>query len=85
MIRELPDDARVILKGPTRPSLGWYAKRELLPKDAPRQGEHWVVSRKVLEGCEAIPHSGAQAFGTLSMNNSWQLWHCPAPSSTGRQ
>ena len=85
VIRELPNDARVILKGPTRPSLGWYAKRELLPKDAPRRGEHWVVSRKSFEGCEVIPHSRAQASGMVSMDNTWQLWHCPDPSSIGRQ
>ena len=77
-IRQLPDQAPVILKGPTRPSLGWYAGRELLPKDSPREGEHWVVSRKPLQGCQAVsPASPTQS--TQTQNSHWQLWHCPTP------
>lgn len=83
-IRQLPTEAEVILKGPTRPSLGWYANRELLPKDADRNNEHWVVSRKPMEGCEALPtESGAfpqSNQNKLNQGDTWQLWHCPAPS-----
>ena len=72
-IRQLPDQAPVILKGPTRPSLGWYAGRELLPKHAQHQGEYWVVSRKPLEGCQA-------AFqASQTQNSQWQLWRCTTP------
>ena len=80
LIRQLPADARVILKGPTRPSLGWYAGRELLPKDAARQGEHWVVSRKPFKGCQALPPAVQPTPSALSPIDPWQLWHCPAPT-----
>ena len=71
-IRQLPAEAVVILRGPTRPSLGWYAGRELLPNDAESKREHWVVSRQPLERCNPI------AADDQGAEQSWQLWHCPA-------
>ena len=74
-IRQLPPDATVMLKGPTRPSLGWYAGRELLPNNARPDGEHWQVSRKPPNHCAPVP-------GSASGTSSWQLWHCKAPGTT---
>ena len=68
-VRALPADAPVWLKGPTRPSLGWYAGRNLMQyrKSEPPQGPHWLVSNKPMPGClpSQDPASGA-----------WQLWRC---------
>jgi 4-amino-4-deoxy-L-arabinose transferase-like glycosyltransferase len=72
-IRQLPDDAVVVLKGPTRPSLGWYAGRELRrPSDTDSDAsanEHWRVSRQQEPDCDKV---GAAQEG------DWALWHCPA-------
>ena len=73
-IRQLPQDALVILKGSTRPSLDWYARRELHHNIDQPQHEHWVVNNSPLEGCQAIP-----APKLLSDTDAaWKLWHCPA-------
>jgi len=73
-IRQLPADAVVVLKGPTRPSLAWYAGRETERPVAAGNLEHWRVSRKPEEGCEPV-RSGA---GASDIDSQWKLWHCPA-------
>ncbi len=68
-VRALPADAPVWLKGPTRPSLGWYAGRNLLQyrKSEPPQGPHWLVSNKPMPGC--LPSQDLAS-------GEWQLWRC---------
>ena len=68
-IKTLPSEAKVFLKGPTRPSLGWYANKELgrfRQNDRP-DGEHWVVSNRPIPGCRR--HDQIDEGG-------WQLWQC---------
>ena len=72
-IRKLPIEAKVILKGPTRPSLGWYANREMLQDTTQITGHQWVVSKKPPKGCEV---SDSQ-LKTSSGKDPWQLWYCP--------
>ncbi len=72
-IRELPNEAKIMLKGPTRPSLGWYANRKMLDETDQVLGNHWVVSNKPPKGCEA---NGLQLRAT-SGEEPWQLWFCP--------
>ena len=72
-IRKLPIEAKVILKGPTRPSLGWYANREMLQDTTQITGHQWVVSKKPPKGCEV---SDSQ-LKSSSSNEPWQLWYCP--------
>ena len=62
-----------MLKGPTRPSLGWYANRKMLDETDQVLGNHWVVSNKPPKGCEA---NGLQLRAT-SGEEPWQLWFCP--------
>ena len=69
-IRRLPADATIVLKGPTRPSLGWYGGRELLPAKTRPDGEHWVVSRKPPNRCSPVPDTPRES-------SAWRLWHCP--------
>ena len=68
-IRLLESDADVRLKGPTRPSLGWYAQRELkrYRKGDRPEGEHWVVSDRAIPDCIAI---------SVEHQSKWRLWHC---------
>ena len=68
-IRRLPPSDAVFLKGPTRPSLGWYAGRELeryRKGDAP---EHpfWLISDRPMEGC---------SMADRAVEGRWQLWRC---------
>ena len=69
LIRQLPKDAVVILKGPTRPSLGWYGGRELRRSIDTGANEHWRVSRQQEPDCEQI---------SSSKDGEWALWRCPA-------
>lgn len=69
LIRQLPKDAVVILKGPTRPSLGWYSGRELRRSIDTGANEHWRVSRQQEPDCEQI---------SSSKDGEWALWRCPA-------
>ena len=66
-VRALPADAPVWLKGPTRPSLGWYAGRILLQyrKSDPPKEPHWLVSNKPIPGC--LPSQDPAA-------GEWKLW-----------
>ena len=73
-IRELPADAEVVLDGPTRPSVSWYANRKTLRNTKQIQGEYWVVSKQAPKGC-AI--NGAR-LKPLKGKEPWQLWHCPS-------
>jgi len=68
-VRTLPADASVWLKGPTRPSLGWYAGRNLLQyrKSEPPKGPYWLVSNKPMPGCLPSPEP---------LPGEWQLWTC---------
>ena len=78
VIRELPAEDPVILQGPTRPSLGWYADRPLrrLPSERPAE-RHWLITRKSPASCRQQP---------LAINGDWQLWLCPAaPISTQKR
>jgi hypothetical protein len=68
-INTLPTEAEVFLKGPTRPSLGWYANREIgrFRLNKRPDGEHWVVSNRPIPGCR-------QHDQTVDVG--WQLWQC---------
>jgi hypothetical protein len=68
-IKTLPPEAEVLLKGPTRPSLGWYANKKLdrfRQNDRP-DGEHWVVSNRPIPGCQRHDQT---------VEGGWQLWQC---------
>ena len=69
-IRALPQATPVWLEGPTRPSLGWYAGRELrrYSKRNPPPGDHLVVSPRQRTGCR---------LATARVEGTWQLWRCP--------
>ena len=65
-IQLLPADAVVMLDGPTRPSLNWYAKRSLKKFTAKPAEEFWLVSDRTRQGCKTNrPHA-----------EGWALWHC---------
>ena len=68
-IKTLPKDADVYLKGPTRPSLGWYANKELsrLRQNDRPNGKHWVVSNRPIQGCRQHDQT---------VDGGWQLWQC---------
>ena len=68
-INTLPTEAEVFLKGPTRPSLGWYANRELgrFRLNKRPDGEHWVVSNRPIPGCRQHDQT---------VDGGWQLWQC---------
>ena len=72
-IRDLPAEAKVVLDGPTRPSLGWYANRKMLQDTAQIKGKHWVVSKRPPKGCAV---EGAQLKSTQGKDPR-QLWYCP--------
>ena len=68
-VRALPANASVWLQGPTRPSLGWYAGRNLQryrKSDSP-ETPFWLVSNQRMPGCfeNHEPVAG-----------DWQLWRC---------
>ena len=69
LIRQLPEDAVVVLKGPTRPSLGWYAGRPLqrYRKSDPPPSGHWLVSPRQRNGCH---------LQEPARPGNWQLWRC---------
>ena len=75
VIRKLPAEDPVVLQGPTRPSLGWYAGRPLRRLQSERPAErHWLITRKSPASCRQQP---------ITINGDWQLWLCPAvPTST---
>ncbi|MFL0781759.1 MAG: ArnT family glycosyltransferase [Prochlorococcus sp.] len=75
-IRQLPKDAQILLDGPNRPSLGWYAGRELQPYNRDKvKGElqYWLVSPLQQEFCRPASETGYKG---------WQLWRC---SSRGEE
>ena len=72
-IRELPSEAEIILDGPTRPSLGWYANRKMLQDTAQIKGKLWVVSKRPPKGCEV----NESQLKSTSGEAPWQLWLCP--------
>ncbi len=72
-IRNLPAEAKVVLDGPTRPSLGWYANRKMLDDTDQVHGQHWVVSNKPPKGCEI----NESQLRSSSGEDPWQLWYCP--------
>ena len=72
-IRELPADAEVVLDGPTRPSMGWYANRKMLQDTDQIHGEYWVVSQQAPKGCAV---DGAELKSSQG-KDPWQLWYCP--------
>jgi hypothetical protein len=72
-IRELPADAEVVLDGPTRPSMGWYANRKMLQNTDQVQGKYWVVSKQAPKGCALDGARLKSAQGKVP----WQLWYCP--------
>ena len=65
-IQSLPADAVVMLDGPTRPSLNWYAKRSLKELTAKPPEQFWLVSERTRQGCQT---NRPDADG-------WALWHC---------
>jgi len=71
-IRELPSEAKVILTGPTRPSLGWYANREMLQETDKTTESHWAVSNKPMKRCQARN----EAMGSDKEQQNWKLWYC---------
>ena len=72
-IRELPADAKVVLDGPTRPSMGWYANRKMLQDTDQVQGNYWVVSKQAPQGCALKGVRLKSAQGKAP----WELWYCP--------
>ena len=78
-IRELPKEIQVTLKGPTRPSLGWYANRDMLQESSQGTYSKWVVSNKPMKGCKAE----LATMPLIPEDNPWLLWHCPfSPEQT---
>ncbi len=76
-IQQLPPDAIVELKGPTRPSLGWYAGRELQRPGAAGSLEHWLISKKPSPGCLPVRNAPAIQDATPSEpGTQWKLWYC---------
>lgn len=73
-ISEIPKGIQVTLKGPTRPSLGWYANRDILQETSQITNSKWVVSNKHLEGCEA----DLSTMNTIPEDDPWLLWYCPS-------
>ena len=75
VIRSLPENAAVLLQGPTRPSLEWYAGRSLKRLKTKQPSErHWLITRKTPSFCTQQ---------TFSPEQDWQLWLCPKqPTST---
>lgn len=71
-IRELPKEAQVTLKGPTRPSLGWYANRDMLQEASEIEKSKWVVSDKPMKGCEAV----LATMPSIPEEDPWLLWYC---------
>ena len=68
-IRQLPAGDAIWLEGPTRPSLGWYAGRQLrrYRKSDPPASEHWLVSPRQRSGCQ---------LKAPAVPGNWQLWRC---------
>ena len=68
-IRTLPASADLRLKGPTRPSLGWYAGRDLkrYRRGDPTTEPFWLVSDRPPSSCQ---------LQTPPVKGDWQLWRC---------
>ena len=68
-IRTLAPQDQVWLKGPTRPSLGWYAGRELKRIESKDQPErpYWLISDRPPKDCKIQANH---------LQGSWQLWRC---------
>ena len=68
-IRSLPTGTSVWLEGPTRPSLGWYAGRELhrYRKGNAPPDDHWLISPRQRTGCQ---------LAAPAVPGAWQLWRC---------
>ncbi|BEV35218.1 glycosyltransferase family 39 protein [Synechococcus sp. M16CYN] len=68
-IKKLPVNAEVLVEGPIRPSLSWYADRELsrfYQKSSP-DDRHWVVSNRHIPDCH---------LANRPVKGEWQLWQC---------
>ena len=68
-IRRLPAGEAIWLEGPTRPSLGWYAGRQLqrYRKSDPPNSRYWLVSPRQRDGCQ---------LKAAAVPGTWQLWQC---------
>ena len=68
-VRSLPTGTSVWLEGPTRPSMGWYAGRELrrFRKGNAPPDDHWLVSPRQRTGCQ---------LAAPAVPGAWQLWRC---------
>ena len=68
-IRRLPAGEAIWLEGPTRPSLGWYAGRQLqrYRKSDPPNSRYWLVSPRQRDGCQ---------LKAPAVPGTWQLWQC---------
>ena len=68
-IRRLPPGEATWLEGPTRPSLGWYAGRQLqrYRKSDPPSSRYWLVSPRQRSGC---------VLKAPAVPGNWQLWRC---------
>ena len=68
-IRRLPAGEVIWLEGPTRPSLGWYAGRQLqrYRKSDPPSSRYWLVSPRQRGGCQ---------LKAPAVPGNWQLWQC---------
>jgi hypothetical protein len=68
-IRLLPPNSVVMLDGPTRPALNWYAKRPLKELSSNPPAEFWLVSERSRQGCST-------ARNRALAENDWALLHC---------
>ena len=75
-VRTLPNNATVLLAGPTRPSMEWYGQRSIdqfHESPAEQQRPFWLISNDPPQHCSA----------TSEPTEGWRLWHCiPSLSPT---
>ena len=75
-VRALPNNATVLLAGPTRPSMEWYGQRSIdqfHESPADQQRPFWLISNDPPQHCSA----------TSEPTEGWRLWHCiPSLSPT---
>ena len=67
-VRLLPPNSVVMLDGPTRPSLNWYAKRQVAELNSNPPAKFWLVSERSHQGCSTA-RNRAHA-------EDWALLHC---------
>ena len=72
-IRLLPADAVVMLDGPTRPALNWYAKRPVKALTSNPPAEFWLVSERSRQHCSTMTNRPPA--------DGWELLHCSSKNS----